>query len=396
MLHFSQDPTELAFVQNPYTFYERARTENGLFYWEDYGRICATSHSAVNTFLRERRWGREVLPEFATPYGPAAAPFTALEKHSMLELDPPVHTRLRGQVVRAFTSRKIAAFGPQSKEYATQLIEHFKTDAPDLIPQFCAKIPVTMIARLLGVPETFGDQLLAWSHDMVAMYPINRTFETEVKAATASTEFSEFISDIIDLRKADPKDDLISTLISAHSDTETISRAELISTCILILNAGHEATVHAMGNTIKLLMELKEDAGKLLMPEMVSQTIEESLRFDPPLHLFVRHAKEDVDMFGHSFKRGDTVALLLAAANRDPSAFERPDEFIVNRTNNSQLSFGAGLHFCIGAPLARIEMINALPILFQCFPHMSFAEPPVYADKYHFHGLEHLKVSLNI
>lgn len=390
MQGFSQDPTDPGFVQNPYPFYERLRTAGDLAYWQDYALPCAVSHRAVNTLLRDRRFGREIPSELARPTPEHLAPFYAVEAHSMLELEPPRHTRLRSLVLRAFTSRRIKALGPEIADLSHRLIDSLIDSLPDgetdLLPAFCQPLPIIVICRLLGVPETHAPQLLAWSNAMVSMYQARRDRTIEEAAAQAAQEFSDFLTGYIDSRRHKAGDDLITHLIAAEQDGERLSTAELITTCILLLNAGHEATVHSLGNGIKTLLE----TGTKITPENAEAVVEETLRHDPPLHMFTRYAYERVEIFGHSFERGDQVALLLAAANRDPQVWEYPHRFDPARPLSANTSFGAGLHFCVGAPLARLELQIAMPILFDRRPDLRLTQTPRYANLYHFHGLEAL------
>ncbi|WP_422067201.1 cytochrome P450 [Solirhodobacter olei] len=388
----SQSPTDPAFVQDPYRFYEAARAKGGIVFWEDYALPCVLSHAGVNAILRDRRFGREIPPEKRRPIPPHQAPFYAVEAHSMLELEPPRHTRLRGLVLRAFTSRRIAAMGPEIAQLSHELIDRFPAGDFDLLPAFARLIPVVVISRLLGVPETMAEDLLGWSNAMVGMYQARRTREMEEAAATAATEFSTFLRAYVEERRARPADDLITHLIAAEAEGERLTTDELITTCILLLNAGHEATVHSIGNAVKTLLQTDTPA-TALGPDAIEATVEELLRYDPPLHLFTRHAYEDVEVMGHTFEKGSEVALLLAAANRDPGMFDRPARFLPDRIAKPNLSFGVGLHFCVGAPLARLEMQIALPILFERLPNLRLAGAPGYANLYHFHGLESLKVA---
>ncbi len=386
-----QSPTDPGFVQNPYPFYDRVRKLGPVVFWEDYELPVVAGYDAVNALLRDRRFGREVPPEVRAPIPDHLAPFYAVEAHSMLELEPPRHTRLRGLVLRAFTTRRIAALGPEIEALCHQLIDSFPDGAFDLIPAYCTKLPVIIIARLLGVPEGRADDLLAWSNAMVGMYQARRTRADEDAAVAATEAFVAFMRSYIDARRDDPRDDLITHLIAAEEAGEKLSTDELIATCILLLNAGHEATVHTMGNGVKALLEAASPAAALA-PGGIDATVEEILRHDPPLHMFTRHAYEDLTAFGHSFKRGDQVGLLLAAANRDPAAFDSPASFDPARPIKPNTSFGAGLHFCVGAPLARLELKIALPILLTHIPDLHLAEDPKYANLYHFHGLENLRV----
>jgi cytochrome P450 len=392
MHHFSQSPTDPAFVQNPYPFYDQMRASGDLAWWDAYGMPCAVSHRAVHALLRDRRFGREIPAELTQDPPDHLAPFYAVEAHSMLELEPPRHTRLRGLVLRAFTSRRIKALAPEIATLSHAQIDTFPKDGPfDLLTTFCQPIPVIVIARLLGVPDDMAPQLLRWSNAMVAMYQASRTRQTELDAATAARDFSDFLRHYIDSRRNAPADDLITQLIAAEEDGTKLSSDELITTCILLLNAGHEATVHSLGNGIKTLLE----QGFGITKDTAEQTCEEILRFDPPLHMFTRYAYEDVTVFDHAFRRGDQVALLLAAANRDPDQWPDPDTFDPTRAITQNTSFGGGLHFCVGAPLARLELQIALPILWQRCPFLHLAEPPRYANTYHFHGLGSLVVTTN-
>ena len=382
MQTFHQSPTDPAFVQNPYGFYDRARGDD-LFYWADYALPCAVSHRAVSAILRDRRLGRQApTPQ---PVAPHLAPFYAIEAHSMLELEPPVHTRLRGLVLRAFTSRRVAALGPEITALCHQLIDAFPRGAFDLLDAYATKVPVIIIARLLGVPEDRADDLLAWSNAMVAMYQARRTRTIEDAAMAATTAFAAFLTGYIAEKRHAPADDLISELIAAEEAGQKLSTDELISTCILLLNAGHEATVHTLGNGIKTLLETGLRA-------ITDVSVEEVLRHDPPLHMFTRWVNEDVTLFGHDFHRGDQIACLLGAANRDPVAYPDPTRFDPARRGPANTSFGGGIHFCVGAPLARLELLIGLQVLFDRCPSLQLAAPPHYGDVYHFHGLEQLMV----
>ena len=386
-LHQSQ--TDPAFVQNPYPFYDRARAFGPFFHWAEYGMTCTPNAAAANAIFRDRRFGREAPAELAPIIPDHLKPFYAVEAHSMLELEPPRHTRLRGLVLRAFTSRRIAALGPEITQLSHDLIDALPGGPFDLLAHFGQKLPVIIIARLLGVPETMSDDLLKWSNAMVGMYMANRTPEAELRAVQATESFVAFLRDYIDQRRAHPADDLITSLIAAEEAGEKLTTDELISTCILLLNAGHEATVHTIGNGVKTLLETKTPL-TALAPDAIEATTEEILRYDPALHMFTRWAYADAEIMGHTFHRGDRVALLLGAANRDPANWEHPNRFLPTRPVKPNVTFGAGLHFCVGAPLARLELQIALPILFNRLPGLHIAAPPSYGNVYHFHGLTKL------
>ncbi|MDZ4309190.1 MAG: cytochrome P450 [Cypionkella sp.] len=383
-----QSPLDPAFVQNPYPFYETARAAGPFFHWAEYGMACTGNAAAVSAIFRDRRFGREAPAELAPKIPDHLKPFYAVEAHSMLELEPPRHTRLRGLVLRAFTSRRIAALQPEIEALTHQLIDDFPAGPFDLLAHFGQKLPVIIIARLLGVPESMSNNLLKWSNAMVGMYMAGRDRAREDRAIAATEAFVAFLRQYVEARRQDPRDDLITSLIAAEEAGEKLTTDELITTCILLLNAGHEATVHTIGNGVKTLLQ----TGNTVTPENAETCVEEILRFDPALHMFTRWAYEDIEVMGHTFHRGDQVALLLAAANRDPGLWEKPAQFQPNRPVKPHTSFGAGLHFCVGAPLARLELQAALPILFQRLPKLRLVEAPVYGDVYHFHGLTKLMV----
>jgi len=389
----SLDPVDPAFYGNPYPAYHAIRAATPVFKWEQYGHWCFARHEDVNALLRDRRFGRQILhvasrEELGWPEPPEhLRAFHEFESHSLLELEPPVHTRLRGLVNRSFLSRQVERLRPAITSLANGLIDRFEgRHEAELLSEFATPIPVIVICDLLGVPNEMAQQLLAWSHDMVAMYQARRDRAVEDRAVAATVAFSTFMRGYIAERRKAPGDDLLSELIRAEEEGSKLSEDELVTTAILLLNAGHEATVHALGNGIKCLLEhgIREGIGEAC--------IEETLRYDAPLHLFTRYALEDLEYAGIRLRKGETVGLLLAAANRDPARFPEPDRFIPGREPNPQVSFGAGIHFCVGAPLARLEMQVALPLLFRRLPKLALAEKPQYRNAYHFHGLESLKV----
>ncbi len=217
----------------------------------------------------------------------------------------------------------------------------------------------------------------------------------EDRADLASKEFAAFIRSELKTRRGGMGDDLISLLAAAEADGQKLSEDELVSTAVLLLNAGHEATVHQAGNAVKTLLEKYETPAQLFgSDETAAAIVEEALRFDAPLHMFTRYANQDMELGGGlNLKKGEKIGLLLGAANRDPKAFERPDEFDPARQDQKNVSFGAGIHFCIGAPLARLELQVALKMLFERLPKLRLAGTPRYRDTYHFHGLEALSVT---
>ena len=295
------------------------------FKWQQYGYWCFAGHEDVNALLRDRRFGRQILHVATreelgladTP--PRLKPFYDFEQHSLLELEPPVHTRLRGLVNRAFLSRQVERLRPKIESLSNRLIDGFEAKGEvDLLPAYATPIPIIVICELLGVPTDKADQLFSWSHDMVAMYMARRDRAVEDAAVAATVAFSDYMRGLVKERRKDLNDDLLSALIRAETEGQKLSENELITTAILILNAGHEATVHAIGNGVKTLLELG-------VREPISEgLIEEILRYDAPLQLFTRYALEDLEYGGIKFRKGEEVGLLLGAANRDPARLQIP------------------------------------------------------------------------
>ncbi|MBX3580057.1 MAG: cytochrome P450 [Rhizobiaceae bacterium] len=393
------DPHETRFYGDPYEAYRWLHARAPTFFWEDYGFWCFGGYDDVNRLLRDRRLGRQNpggAPDSQGNAGDRAhlAAFDRLEASSMLELEPPVHTRLRTLVNRAFVSRQVERLRPRAETLASELIDGFGAGPVDLLPAYAAPLPITIIAEMLGVPVEMGPQLLDWSHRMVAMYMHGRTRETEERADEAARDFADFLRGYVDERRAAPGDDLLSLLIEARDGGQKLSEDELVSSAILLLNAGHEATVHQTGNAVATILSAGADPAALVAtPEATAATVEECLRFDAPLHMFTRYAYETLELApGVVVKPGEQIGLLLGMANRDPKAFDRPDEFRPERSDQKNVSFGAGIHFCIGAPLARVELQASLKTLFARLPSIALADTPRYRDTFHFHGLERLDV----
>ena len=350
----------------------------------------------VSAIFRDRRFGREIL-HVATreelgwePIPPHLETFYAFEAHSLLEKEPPSHTRLRALVNRAFVSRRIEGLRPRITELATGLAQGLRA-GDDLIEAYCTPIPITIIAELLGVPVDMAPQLLDWSHRMVAMYQARRDRAIEDDAVAATEAFTSYMRELIEQRRNSMGDDLLSSLIAAEEAGDRLSTDELISTAILLLNAGHEATVHALGNAIRTLV-------KHGFPDAtaVPALIEELLRYDPPLHMFTRFVLQDLEWNGIALKKGQEIGLLIGSANRDERVNPDPDQFDPARVRPQHVSLGGGLHFCVGAPLARLEMEIGLSVLVETLGKTAGIHPGPYANTYHFHGLTGLRLGADL
>ena len=394
----SLDPRHDHFVQDPYPFYADLRARCPVFRWEQLGHWCFAAYDDVNALLRDRRFGRQILhlatrEELGWPDTPEhLLPFYRFEEHSLLEVEPPVHTRLRGFINPSFLPRQIERLRPEVEQLAHELIDRFAANgSTNLITAFAEPIPVMVIARFLGVPDEMTPQILSWSHDMVAIYQARRDRVVEDRAVAATIAFTAYMRGLLADRRTKPGEDFLSQLLTARdNDGTALSEDELVATAILLLNAGHEATVHSLGNGVQALLRHGKSSDFLADPVRCS---EEMLRFGTPLHMFKRYALEDLEYNGLVLKKGDQVGLLLASANRDEAKFPAAVDFLPARSPNPHVSFGAGIHYCVGAPLARLEMQTALRVLLERLPNLRLDGPARYKDTWHFHALESLPVT---
>ena len=388
-----QDPQDPEFVQNPYPFYQRIRALGDFVFWKDYNMAMATTHVAVGSVMKSRKLGRQVPLGRRKPVPAGLEPFFELEQNSLLQLEPPTHTRLRRIAQKGFGRATLAMMAPTVSRITDGLIDRFPETPFDLIEAFAQPLPAAVITRFIGVPEEEAPRLQAWSNDMVAMYQARRDSEIEAAAAQAAKDFADYIrAAIADVRKGRSDGGFLAELVAAESE-ESMSEEELVSIAILLLNAGHEASVHTLGKAVAQLTGFA-DRDTALEPTSIEGTVEECLRYDPPLHLFTRYVYEDTDLLDHTFTRGQEVGCLLGSAGRDDAVWPDGEKFDPFRQRRNHIAFGSGIHVCIGASLARLEMQIALPALFSRCPDLRIVKPPRLADKYHFHGLENLMVAI--
>ncbi|MEY3008998.1 MAG: cytochrome P450 [Candidatus Nanopelagicaceae bacterium] len=382
------------FIENPYPSLAQLRAEGRPVWHPELGMYLAATHQDASEVLRSKSLGRIYIAR-----SPEAdwQTFNWLHSESILESEPPKHTRLRSLISKAFNRSRIESLRTKIEEIVEELLNEISEGEEnfDLISQYAEPLPVRIIAELLGFPRDEEHLLRPWSQAIVKMYEVGSTEEAKRAAQQAATEFSQYVHDLMLERKAKPGADLISELAQVEEAGEKLSTNELIATCVLLLNAGHEASVNGFGNGMVALFN-DEGQYRLLFssPEKYGDTaIEEFLRFDSPLQLFDRTAKEDVEIGGVLIKEGEKIASLLGAANRDEGVFENPDSMDITRTPNPHISFGGGIHFCIGAPLARLEMSIALPALIKRFPELKLSSGPKRRDSFTLRGYEKVEVA---
>jgi cytochrome P450 len=394
-------PSDLGFVENPYPVYAELRERAPVLYHEPTDHWLVSRHADVDALLRDRRFGRTYLhlasyAEMGHPEPPALQdPFWWLITNGILDMEPPQHTRVRRLVSKAFTPRTVDRLRPKIQEITDGLVDRVAGAGEfDLIAEVAEPLPVTVIAELLGVPERDRHLLRPWSAEICLMYELQPSEEYQRRAATASTEFTGYLRALQRERRARPGEDLISELAQVVDDGERLTEGELIGTCVLLLNAGHEATVNSTGLGWWSLFRNPGELARLRAePDALLPTaVEELLRFDTPLQMFERWVLEDVELHGQRIPRGAELGLLYGSANRDPAVFERPDELDLSRRPNEHVTFGAGIHFCLGAPLARVELQTSFGTLLRRLPQLEVVEEPAWKPNYILRGLDALRV----
>jgi cytochrome P450 len=379
-------------VADPYPFFDVERAEHPVAWHEGLGLYLVFDHATVSAVQRDRRLGRLWTDRRPQDY---LEPFNLLHRNQMMENEPPEHTRLRRPVAQAFGRGHIERLRPRVRELATDLLAAVDPAGFDVISEYAEPLPVLVIAELLGVPASHTEELRTWSQAIVRMYepaPSDAVVDAAVvdAAVRAATDFAALVRDLVAERRRSPADDLITDLAGTG-----LTDDEVVAAVVLLLNAGHEASVNVFGNGLVPMLKTG-----LRPAEDVALTVEEMLRFDSALQLFERTATEPVtvgprDQAGRSVEvePGQKVAVLLGSANRDPAVFEEPGEFRVDRTPNNHVAFGVGVHFCLGAPLARMELFESARYLFATYPDLALAEQPVSRGTFVLRGYHSVTVT---
>ena len=385
------------FVADPYEQLKELR-EFGKPVWHEGMQIfLAARHSDANDVFRNKSLGRiftDKKPDFEWET------FNWLHSDSILDSEPPKHTRLRSLVAKAFNRNKIEGMRPAVERITQQLLDAIDEKVKsgetfDLIADYAEPLPVKIIADLLGFPESEEHLLRPWSQSIVKMYEVNPSEQYQMEAKKAAAEFAEYVRSLAEHRKKNPGQDLITDLAMVEENGEKLNSHELVATCVLLLNAGHEASVNAFGNGMVAALE-RPDQAELLRRNsraITDTALEEFMRFDAPLHLFERTATVDTELGGVKIEKGQKIAALIGSANRDSAVFERADEMDLTRDPNPHIGFGAGIHFCLGAPLARLEMSVSLPALWEKYPNMQLDGNPVRRPTFVLRGYESVSIS---
>ena len=385
------------FVADPYQDLKALRQFGEPVWHEQMQIYLAACHKDANDVFRNKSLGRifiDKTPDFEWET------FNWLHSDSILDSEPPKHTRLRSLVAKAFNRNKIEGMRPAVERITAKLLDQIDVKVKsgetfDLITDYAEPLPVKIIADLLGFPESEEHLLRPWSQAIVKMYEVNPSAQYQLEAKKAAGEFAEYVRNLAALRKVNPGQDLITDLAMVEENGEKLNSHELVATCVLLLNAGHEASVNAFGNGMVAALE-RPDQSALLRDkarEITETAVEEFMRFDAPLHLFERTATAQTQVGGVTIEAGQKIAALIGSANRDENIFKEADELDLIRDPNPHIGFGAGIHFCLGAPLARLEMGVSLPALWEKYPQMQLASQPVRRPTFVLRGYESVEIS---
>lgn len=395
------DPTSPAFLADPYPVYARLREAGPVLWHAPREVFLLTRFEQVHAALRDRRLGRAfehryTAAEFGRPEAdPRWARWQDSERWSLLNLEPPDHTRLRRLVTAVFTPRAVGALRPVIERFSEHTLARARAlGEVDLIADYAQPFSVAVICTLLGVPVADGPRLLDWSHAIVKMYEISTDDEHRAAAERAAGEFIDYVTALIDDRRARPRDDLISQLIGIADQGDRLTQDEIVCTVIVLLNAGHEATVNTLGNGLRALLRHPDQWARVVAGEVEPATaVEEMIRWDGPLQLFERWVLDQgVEIAGQPLAVGQRIAMLFGSANRDPARFPDPDRFDIGRGDSGHIGFGGGTHFCIGAPLARLEVAVSLEQLRRAGSRLALVAEPEYEPFFVIRGLTELRV----
>jgi len=395
------DPLSPDYIRDPYPFYERLRNTDPVHLTE-HRSYLASRHAEASLVLRDKRFGKDFVERTVRRYGPKIMeePIFRSMSHWMLQQDPPDHTRLRGLVVKAFTARRVEDMRPRIQQVVDQTIDAvIDSGHMDLIEDFAFRLPVTIICDMLGIPEEHREAFYKGSRDGGRILePVPMTPEEIAQANAGNAMARMYFEQLFELRRREPGDDLTTQLVQAEEDGSKLTNEELTANIILLFGAGHETTVNLIGNGL-LALHRNPDQLALLKsnPSLIANAIEEFLRYDSSVQLTGRVALQDIpDLGGKKIPKGETVLCLLGSANRDPAAYhDHPDRLDITRPNIRPLSFGGGIHHCLGAQLARIEAEIAISTLLRRLPELRLddADNPEWRPTFVLRGLKRLPAS---
>jgi len=395
------DVDDASFIADPYPVLNELREATPIFWNEQTGQWTLTRFSDVYETLRDRRLGRSYSHLYSHAQLGRSEPdarwpaFLQHEQWSLLCLEPPDHTRIRRLVSKVFTPKAVTAMRGRIEGFADELLDHcHELQTFDLLRDYAQPYSVAVICSMLGVPRSDTRLLLDWSHAIVKMYELSTTDAVRAAANTAAAEYIAYTKQLIATKRTQPDGLLVSELVRVEDEGDTLTEDEIVSTTMVLVEAGHEATVNTLGNGMRAMLRHEGQWQRVVSGEVTARVaVEELLRWDSPLQLFERWVLEDgVEIAGQVLKMGDEVAMLFGAAQRDPRRFDNPDRFDIGRGDQAHIGFGGGIHFCVGAPLARQEIEISVAGLARRFPGLQLAEEPTYHPNFVIRGLTALRL----
>lgn len=387
------NPLSPEFRTNPYPFYDLLRANVPVFHWDVWNIWFLSRYEDCNALLRDPRLGHG--DQWGTP-PPQQRALVEMQSRWLLMKNPPDHRRLRSLVHKAFTPRRVEQMRQQIQAITDSLLDRVQaTGQADLIADVAYPLPVTVIAEMLGIPAQDHDQFHAWSDDLARSLDLIDVPEVYDRASRSAEALTDYLREIAAVRRRQPQDDLLSALILAEEGEGRLSEEEVYATCALLLIAGHETTINLIGNGLLALLQHPDQLHRLRQnPDLIHTAIEEMLRYDSPVQLTSRISFEPIELDGQTIPAYQQVAFLLGAANHDPACFAEPHHFDIGRDPNPHLAFGNGIHYCLGAPLARMEGAIAINTLLRRLPDLALAaDNPEYRDNYVLRGLKSLPVT---
>jgi cytochrome P450 len=400
---FEFNPLSPEFKANPYPFYDMLRASAPLFHWEQWNMWFATDYETCMALLKDNRLGHELLSvmtreQLGWQEPPAhQMPLVDMQQSWMLFRDPPTHTRLRMLVHKAFTPRMIEQLRSRIQSVTDHLLDAaFANGQMDIVADLAVPLPVMVIADMLGVPESDRDLFRGWSRDLAHTLELTDSEAIYNRGAAATVDFSAYLRDLANARRKQPQPDLMSALVEAEDQGDKLTEQELISTCILLLVAGHETTTNLIGNGMLALLRNPDQLAALRAnPALGRSAIEELLRYDSPVQMTSRAVLHETEHNGQTLRQGMQVSFMLGAANHDPAVFDQPATLDITRDPNPHLSFSNGIHYCLGAPLARLEGQIAIQTLLARAPEIRLLDDnPTYRETWVLRGLNGLPVKV--
>ena len=381
----SYDLTSSAFIEDPYRTYEQLRRKDPVHRMRLIEAWALTRYEDVQDVLIDHR-----------RFTNAERNYDYMQYRTFLDLDPPDHTRLRGLVSKAFTPRAVRELGPRIQELVDELLDAVAgKNRIDLISDFAFPLPVIVIAEMLGVPAQDRARFREWSDDIALSVNPLLNSQQIARVQQATEELFDYFEGIIEQRRQAPRNDMISALLAAEEEGDRLTHEELLSTLMLLLVAGNETTRNLIGNGMLALLKNPAQLKKLRdHPELLDSAINELLRYDSPVQIDSRNAIDDVEIGGKRIAAGQRILAIVGAANRDPQAFANPDELDIGRDEVSHLSFGRGIHYCLGSPLAILEGRIAFTSLLERFSSIRLASDPVFKEQIVLRGVEELWVEV--